>query len=89
MESVLSYTPKAYVRKPAPDFKGTAWTPEGFKDIQLSDYKGKWLVLFFYPLDFTFVCPTEICNYSDAYDKFAKVSKFYINIRLRIDWMFY
>lgn len=60
------------VRKPAPEFHGTAWTPEGFKDIKLSDYKGKWLVLFFYPLDFTFVCPTEICNFSDAYEKFLK-----------------
>src|SRR5262249_6187388 len=36
-----------------------------FKDISLSDFKGKWLVLFFYPLDFTFVCPTEITQFRD------------------------
>jgi len=39
----------------------------------LSDYAGKWLVLFFYPLDFTFVCPTEILGLSDAYDEFKKL----------------
>lgn len=37
-----------------------------FKEIKLSDYKGKYVVLFFYPLDFTFVCPTEICAFNDA-----------------------
>ena len=40
------------------------------KDISLDDYKGKWKVLFFYPLDFTFVCPTEIIAYSEATEKF-------------------
>jgi alkyl hydroperoxide reductase subunit AhpC len=74
MNSVISFTPKAYIRKPAPEFKGTAWTPNGFKDIKLSDFKGKWVVLFFYPLDFTFVCPTEICNFSDAFDKFQQIN---------------
>jgi peroxiredoxin (alkyl hydroperoxide reductase subunit C) len=44
-----------------------------FKEIQLSDYQGKWLVLFFYPLDFTFVCPTEIIAYSDKMDEFKKI----------------
>lgn len=39
------------MQKPAPDFKGTAVVNNDFKDIQLSDYKGKYLVLFFYPLD--------------------------------------
>jgi alkyl hydroperoxide reductase subunit AhpC len=75
MESTITYTPKAYVRKDAPEFKGTAWTPENsFKSIKLSDYKGKWVVLFFYPLDFTFVCPTEICNFSDACDRFKQIN---------------
>lgn len=49
------------VNRPAPDFKATAVMPDGsFKDIKLSDYRGKYVVLFFYPLDFTFVCPSEI-----------------------------
>lgn len=42
----------------------------GFGRVSLNDYKGKWLVLFFYPLDFTFVCPTEITAYSKKYDAF-------------------
>jgi alkyl hydroperoxide reductase subunit AhpC len=60
------------VQKQAPDFKGQAVVGKAFKEIQLSDYKGKWLVLFFYPLDFTFVCPTEIIAFSDAIDQFRE-----------------
>ena len=52
----------------APDFKATAVVGESFKEIKLSEYKGKWVVLFFYPLDFTFVCPTEITSFSDSID---------------------
>lgn len=60
------------VGRPAPDFTmDTALgNGEGFGKVSLSDYKGKWLVLFFYPLDFTFVCPTEITAISDAAAKF-------------------
>ena len=60
------------VAQSAPDFKAQAVMPDGsFKQISLSDYKGKYVVLFFYPLDFTFVCPTEIIAFSEAADKFA------------------
>ena len=45
----------ARVGKPAPDFELTAFIGDGFKNIRLSDYKGKWIVLCFYPGDFTFV----------------------------------
>lgn len=62
---------KAIVQKHAPDFKGTAWY-KGFKQISLGDYVGKYLVLFFYPLDFTFVCPTEIIDYSNKAKEFRK-----------------
>ena len=48
------------IGKPAPDFSAEAVVDGQFKKVSLSDYKGKYLVLFFYPLDFTFVCPTEI-----------------------------
>ncbi|XP_063703314.1 peroxiredoxin-2 [Culicoides brevitarsis] len=61
---------KAHVQKPAPAFKGQAVVNQEFKEIQLSDYKGKYLVLFFYPLDFTFVCPTEIIAFSDRIQEF-------------------
>jgi alkyl hydroperoxide reductase subunit AhpC len=63
------------VQKKAPNFKATAVLPSGeFKDIQLSDYKGKYVVLFFYPLDFTFVCPTEILAFSDRAADFKAVN---------------
>src|SRR5689334_13393304 len=56
----------------APEFKAKAVVGNGdFKDISLSDYKGKWVVLFFYPLDFTFICPTEITQYSKRHDDFS------------------
>lgn len=49
----------------APDFKKLrAYHAGEFKDISLSDYSGRWLVLFFYPRDFTFVCPTEIRGFA-------------------------
>ena len=46
---------KARVGKPAPDFELTAFIGDGFKNVRLSDYKGKWIVVCFYPGDFTFV----------------------------------
>jgi alkyl hydroperoxide reductase subunit AhpC len=58
------------VGNPAPYFKAQALVNGEIKEISLDDYKGKWKVLFFYPLDFTFVCPTEIIAYSDATEKF-------------------
>src|SRR4026207_1177944 len=54
------------VGKPAPKFKSAAIVKGAIKpDVSLDDYKGKWVVLFFYPLDFTFVCPTEINGFAD------------------------
>ncbi|MEN9201942.1 MAG: peroxiredoxin [Thermostichus sp. DG02_2_bins_29] len=62
------------VGQPAPDFSATAVYDMEFKTVKLSDYKGKkYVVLFFYPLDFTFVCPTEITAFSDRYEDFAKL----------------
>ncbi len=59
------------VTKEAPDFTATAVMPDGsFKEISLAEYRGKHVVLFFYPLDFTFVCPTEIIAFSEATDRF-------------------
>ena len=60
----------AFVTQPAPDFKAKALVNGEFKEVALSDYKGKKVVLFFYPLDFTFVCPTEILAFSDAIKEF-------------------
>lgn len=46
---------RVQVGKPAPDFEASAYISGGFKNIKLSDYKGKWVILCFYPGDFTFV----------------------------------
>jgi peroxiredoxin 2/4 len=62
------------VGQQAPDFTATAVVDQEFKTTKLSDYRGKkYVVLFFYPLDFTFVCPTEITAFSDRYDEFSKI----------------
>ncbi len=55
----------------APDFTATGVVDQEFKEISLSQYRGKYVVLFFYPLDFTFVCPTEITAFSDRYADFS------------------
>ncbi|HEY6236240.1 MAG TPA: peroxiredoxin [Candidatus Elarobacter sp.] len=67
----------AKVGQPAPSFtlpstKGATSPTNLGREISLSDYHGKWLIFFFYPLDFTFVCPTEIIALSDRLDEFAE-----------------
>ena len=58
----------------APDFTATAVVDQEFKEISLSQYRGNYVVLFFYPLDFPFVCPTEITAFSDRYDAFKALN---------------
>ncbi|MBF0308445.1 MAG: peroxiredoxin [Magnetococcales bacterium] len=59
------------VTKQAPDFTAQAVMPDGsFKSLSLSEYKGKYVVLFFYPLDFTFVCPSEIIAFDHRLQEF-------------------
>lgn len=59
------------VTKPAPDFTAQAVMPDNsFQEISLADYKGKYVVLFFYPLDFTFVCPSELIAFSHRLSEF-------------------
>ena len=59
------------VTKKAPDFTTEAVVGDGdFKTISLSDFKGKYVVLFFYPADFTFICPTEIQEFSRRHEEF-------------------
>jgi peroxiredoxin (alkyl hydroperoxide reductase subunit C) len=65
--------PKVKALRPrvkAPEWKATAVVDEKFIPISSKNYEGKWLVLFFYPFDFTFVCPTEIVSFSEALPKF-------------------
>ncbi len=65
---------KPLIGQLAPQFKAPAYTEGQIKEISLSDYKGKWVVLFFYPLDFTFVCPTEILEFNKKADEFKKLN---------------
>ncbi|MGQ0504289.1 MAG: peroxiredoxin [Myxococcaceae bacterium] len=59
----------------APEFSLEAVVGNGdFKKVSLADYRGKWVVLFFYPLDFTFVCPTEIQEFSKREAEFKKLN---------------
>lgn len=63
------------IQQAAPAFTVDALMPnKEFKTISLSDYAGKWVVLFFYPLDFTFVCPTEIISFSDRSGEFEAIN---------------
>jgi alkyl hydroperoxide reductase subunit AhpC len=57
----------------APDFRGKAYVAGQFKDFSLKDFQGKWVCLFFYPLDFTFVCPTEIRGFAQAEAQFKEL----------------
>ena len=61
------------VGQQAPDFELEGVLNGDFKKYKLADYKGKWLVLFSYPLDFTFVCPTEIIEFSNKLEEFKKL----------------
>jgi peroxiredoxin 2/4 len=61
------------VNRPAPDFKAQAVMADGsFKELKLSEYRGKYVVLFFWPLDFTFVCPSEIIAFDHRREAFEK-----------------
>src|SRR6187401_2392816 len=68
----MGYAFGPQVAQPAPVFEEMTTYHQGeFKTASLSDYKGKWLVLFFYPRDFTFVCPTEIQAFARLHDEFT------------------
>jgi peroxiredoxin (alkyl hydroperoxide reductase subunit C) len=75
-QEVVENSPKAAVRCPAPDFQNidAVMPDKQFKKLSLEEFKGKYLVLFFYPLDFTFVCPTEIISFSDRIKDFEKLN---------------
>lgn len=68
------------INEPAPEFTEDAFVNEEIKKISLSDYRGKWVVLFFYPADFTFVCPTELGELADRYDEFKELNSEIISV---------
>lgn len=61
------------INEKAPVFEAKAFHEEQFKTIKLEQYKGKWVVLFFYPADFTFVCPTELGELADRYKELQEL----------------
>jgi alkyl hydroperoxide reductase subunit AhpC len=61
------------IGKPAPDFRAQAYHNGDFTQINLSELRGRWVVLVFYPLDFTFVCPTELRAFADEYEELQKI----------------
>jgi len=61
------------IRHAAPAFTADAVVDGEFKTVSLADYKGKYVVLFFYPMDFTFVCPTEVIAFSEKAAEFRKL----------------
>ncbi|MCL5009626.1 MAG: peroxiredoxin [Candidatus Parvarchaeota archaeon] len=62
--------PSCTINDLAPDFEADAYHNGDLTKVKLSAYKGKWVVLFFYPADFTFVCPTELEGFAKDYQKF-------------------
>jgi len=62
------------VGKQAPDFTAEAFVKDKIQKVNLNKLRGKWVVLAFYPADFTFVCPTELGELADYYPKFKKMN---------------
>ena len=63
-----------------PEFEMAAFQDDEIKDIRLSDYKGKWVVVVFYPADFTFVCPTELEDVAALYPKFQTHTQMFLTV---------
>lgn len=61
------------INHPAPEFEVESFQNNEFSKVKLENYRGKWVVLFFYPADFTFVCPTELGDLADNYEQFQKL----------------
>jgi len=68
------------INEKAPDFTENAFINGEIKKVSLKDYRGKWVILFFYPADFTFVCPTELGELADNYEKIKKLDAEIISI---------
>ncbi len=69
-----------FVGKPAPEFSAEAFHNNKIIKISLKDFKGKWVILAFYPADFTFICPTELGELADNYSEFQKLGAEVISI---------
>ena len=70
----METTNELYIGFPAPEFTAMSYFKESMNKISLSDYRGRYVVLFFYPMDFTFVCPTEILAFSERTEDLEKLN---------------
>ncbi len=80
------HAPAARIGEPAPNFTLDAVVNKEFKKVSLTDYRGKWVVLFFYPLDFTTVCPTEIRGFNEAFDSFKEKNAVILGASVDSKW---
>ncbi len=71
MENEVKNRP-ALIGQKVEDLEFEVYQADQIKKVKLSDYQGNWLILFFYPADFTFVCPTELKEMADMYEEFTK-----------------
>lgn len=86
-EDSCQYSCHVKVGEVVPDMTLKAYHDNDIKDISLSDYKGKWLVVFFYPADFTFVCPTELEELAGLYDDFKKEGTELVSVSTDTHWV--
>ncbi|MCK9351873.1 MAG: redoxin domain-containing protein [Candidatus Paceibacterota bacterium] len=68
------------VGEKVPSYEVRVYQKEEFSSVDLADYHGKWLVLFFYPADFTFICPTELEEMAEKYEDFKKLGAEIISV---------
>ncbi|MFA6227546.1 MAG: redoxin domain-containing protein [Candidatus Paceibacterota bacterium] len=73
-DSIYGCAEKATIGDGVEEFEAEAYHGGKIKTVRLSDYRDKWVILFFYPADFTFVCPTELEEMASFYDKFKKMN---------------
>ncbi|MBS3123280.1 peroxiredoxin [Candidatus Woesearchaeota archaeon] len=76
----VNWQQSAVINWPAPEFTADAFQNGKVQKISLSDFRGKWVVLYFYPADFTFICPTELGDLADKYEEIKKLGAEVISV---------
>jgi len=79
-QTIINQNKLPQINEEIADFKFEIYHEDNIKKVKLSDYQGKWLALFFYPADFTFVCPTELEELANSYEEFKKLNTEIISI---------
>lgn len=87
IENTQLYTCSVKVGEAIPDFTAKAYYKDSVIDISSKDTRGKWLILFFYPADFTFVCPTELEEMAKLYPEFIKAGAEVISVSTDTHWV--